>query len=158
MAKKKTDNKSKGAPTKYKEEYNDQAHKLCLLGYSNKELGAFFKVSESTIENWLKVHSDFLGAVTQGKDLADADVAQSFHKRAKGYDYVETKEKQGDNGCETTITNKHVPPDAGAAMNWLSNRQKKKWRKDPKVKVEVKVNDISDDELQKKIDKLEGKA
>ena len=154
MAKKK--NKG-GAPTKYKEEYNEQAYKLCLLGYSNKELGSFFSVSEVTIENWLKVHKEFFGAVTRGKDIADGEVAASFYKRALGYEYTETKEKIGDNGSETTTTNKHVPADSGAAMNWLSNRQKKKWRKDPKVKVEIKTGEIDDEELQKKIDKLEGK-
>jgi hypothetical protein len=126
-----------------------------LLGYSNAELGDFFKVSESTIENWLKIHDDFLGAVTRGKDIADGEVVQSFYKRALGYDYTETREKVGDSGVEVTTTNKHIPGDTGAAMNWLSNRQKKKWRKDPKVKVEVKVNDMSDEELDKKIRKYE---
>lgn len=144
-----------GAPTKYKEEYNDQAYKLCLLGYSNAELGDFFKVDERTIENWMKAHPEFFRSVTHGKDIADAEVAASFYKRAKGYDYTETREKIGDNGNEITTTNKHVPADSGAAMNWLSNRQKKKWRKDPKVKVEVKVNDMTDDELDKKIAKYE---
>ena len=154
MAKKKG---AGGAPTKYREEYNEQAYKLCLLGYSNKELGAFFGVSESTIETWLKKHDEFLGEVTRGKEIADAEVAYSLYNRAKGYDYTEERHKDGKDGLEITKVNKHVPGDAGAAMNWLSNRQRRKWRKNPKVKVQVKVGEISDEELQKKIDKLEGK-
>ncbi len=154
MAKEK---KGKGRPTKYKEEYNEQAYKLCLLGYSNKELGAFFRVSESTIDSWLNVHEDFLGAVTRGKDIADGEVVDALYKRAKGYDYTETKEKVGDKGVEVTTTNKHIPADSGAAMNWLSNRQRKKWRKDPKVNIEIKVEEMDDNELQKNIDKLEDK-
>lgn len=154
MAKKKG---AGGAPTKYREEYNEQAYELCLLGYTIEELANFFNVAKSTIEVWIKTKSEFSGAVTRGRDIADGKVARAFYNRALGYDYTETKEKQGDNGCETITTNKHVPADSGAAMNWLSNRQRRKWKKDPKVKVQVKVGEISDEELQKKIDKLEGK-
>jgi hypothetical protein len=32
----------RGRPTKYKEEYNEQAYKLCLLGATDKELADFF--------------------------------------------------------------------------------------------------------------------
>lgn len=154
MAKKK--NKG-GAPTKYKEEYNNQTYELCLLGYTTDMLANFFNVASSTIELWKRTHEGFSGAVTRGGDMADGKAARAFYGRVLGYDYIETKEKQGDNGCETITTTKHVPADAGAAMNWLSNRKPKIWRKDPKVKVEIKVGDVSDEELQKKIDKLEGK-
>lgn len=150
--------KKRGAPTKYKEEYNDLVYKYCLLGCTDEEMADLFGVSKSTFNLWKKEHIDFSDSVTRGKTIADAEVAAALYNRATGYDYTETKEKEGDNGSETITTTKHISADAGAAMNWLSNRQKKKWRKDPKVKVEVKVNDISDDELQKKIDKLEGKA
>ena len=41
-----------GRPTKYEEEYNEQAYKLCLLGATDKEIGDFFNVDERTINNW----------------------------------------------------------------------------------------------------------
>ena len=38
-----------GRPTKYKEEYAEQAYKLCLLGAKDKEMADFFQVSLSTL-------------------------------------------------------------------------------------------------------------
>ena len=32
-----------GAPTLYKQEYDKQAYKLCLLGATDKDLGDFFE-------------------------------------------------------------------------------------------------------------------
>lgn len=146
-----------GAPTKYREEYNDLAYKYCLLGCTDVEMADLFGVSKSTFNLWKKEHSKFSDSLTRGKAFADAEVAHSLYNRAKGYDYTEERHKDGKDGLEITKVNKHVPGDAGAAMNWLSNRQRGKWKKDPKVKVQVKVGEISDEELQKKIDKLEGK-
>jgi hypothetical protein len=134
--------KEEGRPTKYKEEYNDQAYKLCLLGATDKELADFFEVNEDTIYEWKKVHSKFSDSVKKGKVMADAEVAKSFHKRAVGYQYDEvTYEKLGEklDGLEEEgdikleiykkkIVTKELPPDAGAALNWLKNRQKDKWR------------------------------
>ena len=156
MAKKKVDNK-RGAPTKYKEEYNELVYKYCLLGCTDEEMSNLLDVSKSTFNLWKKEHLDFSDSVTRGKMIADANVANALYNRAIGYDYTETKEKDGEDGVEVTKTTKHVVADVGACMNFLSNRQPKRWRKDPKVVVEVKVGEITDQELQKKIDKLEGK-
>lgn len=43
-----------GRPTDYREEYNEQAYKLCLLGATDAELGDFFNVTEQTINNFQK--------------------------------------------------------------------------------------------------------
>jgi hypothetical protein len=136
-----------GRPTDYREEYNLQVEKLCKLGATDAELADFFDVEESTINNWKIAHPEFLESVKKGKILADAEVAYSFHKRATGYKYDEvTYEKLaeaeggmkvGDEGdIEDTkketykrkVVTKEVPPDGGAALNWLKNRQKDKWR------------------------------
>jgi hypothetical protein len=132
-----------GRPTKYKEEFNVQAYKLCLLGHTDKELAEFFEVSEDTIYEWKKVHPEFSEAVTRGKTIADAEVAHSFHKRAIGYKYDEvTFEKIGEKEevedpddliksvelYKKKIVTKEVAPDPGAALNWLKNRQPAKWR------------------------------
>lgn len=47
-----------GRPTKYKEEYTDQAYKLCLLGATDKEMADFFERDRSFDEFivlWLKI-------------------------------------------------------------------------------------------------------
>lgn len=118
-----------GRPTKYKEGYNKQAYKLCLLGYTDSELADFFEVSESTINLWKLEHELFSESLKKGKELADAEVVESLYHRARGYSHPEVKFATH----EGKITDereyiKHYPPDTGAAAIWLKNRQSKHWR------------------------------
>jgi len=115
----------RGRPTKYKEEYAEQAYKLCLLGATDKEIADFFGVTESTLNLWKKEYPEFSESLKNGKVVADAEVAASLYKRAKGYQYVETTYE---NGAITKSVVKEVAPDTGAAMAWLKNRQKDRWR------------------------------
>lgn len=117
-----------GRPTSYKEEYNEQAYKLCLLGATDEELAAFFLINIDTVYEWKNKHSEFSEAVTRGKIIADAEIANSFYKKAKGYDLPSEKIFQCEGEIIRANTITHYPPDAGAALNWLKNRQPKKWR------------------------------
>jgi len=137
-----------GRPTKYDPGYNEIARKLCLLGHTDKELAKFFEVDRDTIKEWKSVYPEFSASVNAGKLLADSEVASSFHKRAVGYQYEEvTYEKiiikEGEGFMKTDdvdnegisvdpykkkVVVKEVAPDPGAALNWLKNRQPKKWR------------------------------
>ena len=81
-----------GRPTDYREEFNKQAKKLCMLGHVNDDLAFFFDVATSTIDNWMVKHPEFLGAVKAGRVVADANVTASLYERAVGYSCVETKE------------------------------------------------------------------
>jgi hypothetical protein len=114
-----------GRPTDYREEYAEQARKLCLLGATDAELGDFFEVSEQTINSWKKEHPAFLESIRDGKEKADADVAEALYNRALGYEWTdEYVRKDGEVGSIT----RQVPPDTKAASLWLRNRQPKKWR------------------------------
>ncbi|MGE4043337.1 MAG: helix-turn-helix domain-containing protein [Acetobacteraceae bacterium] len=117
-----------GRPTKYRDEYVEQAFKLCLLGATDKEMAAFFSVCEATFHNWKNEHPEFLESITQGKLRADAEVAEKLYHRALGYTHPE--EKIFSNGGEIVraSTTKHYPPDTQAASLWLRNRQPDKWR------------------------------
>lgn len=154
-----------GRPSKYDPVYCEQVEKLCKLGATDAEISEFFDVSESTINLWKKEHPEFSESVKKGKILADAEVAYSFHKRATGYKYDEvTYEKigagedlmeVGEDGMESVkqdlykkkIVTKEVPPDAGAGLNWLKNRQKEKWR--DKVEVESTNLNLNSEPLSK---------
>ena len=81
----------KGRPTEYKAEYVEQAYKLCLLGHTDRELGGFFGVAETTINNWKLAHPEFFEAIINGKEVADAEVAASLYQRAKGYSHRRIK-------------------------------------------------------------------
>lgn len=117
-----------GRPTDYRAEYAEKAYKLCLLGMTDKELADFFEVSEQTINAWKEKHPKFLESLKAGKDDADAKVADRLYQRAMGYTHPEEKIFQYEGGVVRTETLKHYPPDTAAAIFWLKNRNKSKWR------------------------------
>ena len=117
-----------GRPTAYREEYDEQAFRLCLLGATDAELGKAFGVSEVTINAWKKEFPSFLKSIHAGKDEADACVAERLYERACGYSHPEEKVFQHGGDVIIHETTKHYPPDTQAASLWLRNRQSKKWR------------------------------
>lgn len=124
---------TRGVKSTYKPEYAEQARKLCLLGATDKELADFFGCNEATINNWKTRHPDFLESIKKGKDIADGDVADRLYRRAMGYSHEDEDIRTisiGDGMSEIikTPTVKHYPPDTTAAIFWLKNRQKGKWR------------------------------
>lgn len=123
-----------GRPTKYKEEYDKQAYKLCLLGAIDTELASFFEVAESTIYEWKTNHESFSESIKRGKELADANVASRLYERAMGFTHPDEEIKVLSLGTgmgseiERVPVTKVYPPDTTAAIFWLKNRQPKKWR------------------------------
>ena len=132
----------------HKDEYDEQAYKLCLLGATDKELGDFFNVTEQTINNWKKDFPSFFESIKRGKIDADARVAQSLFKRALGYTANETQLAQfGGSFTDEKVIPKEVAPDTTAAIFWLKNRQPQKWRDKQEVglsgNVEIDIKPIT---------------
>lgn len=115
-------------PSKYKEEYAEQAYKLCLLGATDKQLADFFQVDEVTINRWKESQPEFCKSLKRGKEEADAVIAHSLYHRAKGYEHPEDKIFNDDGQAMVVPTIKHYPPDTTACIFWLKNRQRDKWR------------------------------
>jgi len=155
-----------GRPTKYKEEYNEQVYKLCLLGATDKELADFFNVAESTINEWKIEYVEFSESIKRGKQIADANVASKLYHRAIGYEHEDTQfaTYQGEITDKETYI-KHYAPDPTAAIFWLKNRQPAKWRDKQEidqtikadVKIETDLSKLSSDELQQ-LEKLLSKT
>lgn len=120
--------KKLGRPTVYKPEFAKQAEKLCRLGATDFELADFFGVDTLTIYRWRNHNETFCNAVMCGKELADERVARSLFNRAVGYSFESEKVFQFQGQIVRAKTVEHVPPDPGAAMNWLKNRRKEEWR------------------------------
>lgn len=120
--------KKRGRPSKYKEEFTEQARKLCLLGATDAELAEFFDVSEATLNTWKKEHPDFLESLKDGKLLADATIADSLYQRAKGYSHKAVKIMVVAGVVEQVEYIEHYPPDPTSMIFWLKNRQPKRWR------------------------------
>ena len=128
-----------GRPSKYKPDYAEQAIKLCMLGMTDAEMASFFEVSESTLNLWKDAHPEFSESIKKGKAFSDADVASRLFHRAMGYDHPEDDIRVVSGEIVITPTVKHYPPDTTAAIFWLKNRQREKWR--DKVDTEVTGKD-----------------
>lgn len=124
-----------GRPTSYRAAYNKQAYLHCLLGATDEDLAKLFSVTEQTINNWKEAHPSFFESIKKGKDIADAKVAQALFARATGYSHPDTHFSVYEGTVTATPTVKHYQPDTAAAVFWLKNRQKSKWR--DKVEVET---------------------
>lgn len=119
-----------GRPSDYREEYAEQARKLCLLGHTDKELASFFGVVEDTINEWKIRHSEFSASINAGKEKADAEIAEKLYHRARGYSHNAVKIFMPAGASEPIYApyTEHYPPDTQAASLWLRNRQPKLWR------------------------------
>jgi hypothetical protein len=118
---------SPGRPTLYKPEYAERALAQCLLRATNAGLADEFEVAPRTIDNWIANIPEFAAAVREGRAVADARVARSLYERAVGYEHTveQTVLHQGE---ERKLTNTvHYPPDTGACIFWLRNRQPRYW-------------------------------
>lgn len=165
-----------GRPTKYKDEYAEQAYKLCLLGATDKDLADFFEVEESTINNWKNEKNEFLESLKKGKALADANVADRLYQRALGFEHdseeikVMLDRETNEQYIERVPVRKIYPPDSTAAIFWLKNRQKEKWRDKTETDVTTKgeslnkkpdLSKLTDEELETMAriqDKINGEA
>jgi len=119
-----------GRPSRYHKDFDKIAHGLALLGSTNDELASAFKVSNTTIDNWIKMHPTFAAQVRGGRLLADANVASALYQRAVGGTVVQEWREGVDKDGEVyqLRTQKELPADVNAAKHWLNNRQRDKWK------------------------------
>lgn len=122
---------SPGRPTLYREEFCVLARNYCLLGATNDDLARMFEVDPSTIDNWIAEHPEFLGSIKEGREEADATVAERLYARAVGYNNPNAVKIFMPAGASAPVYapyTEHHPPDTTAQIFWLKNRQRSKWR------------------------------
>lgn len=118
----------RGRPTLFKPEYVEQGYQLALLGLTDADMARVWGVCEDTINNWKMDHFDFIESINRGKDQADALVADKLFKRATGYSHPAVKIFNNDGTPLVVDYTEQYPPDTGAAIFWLKNRQRRNWR------------------------------
>lgn len=139
-----------GRPTKFKEEYIEEAKELSLLGYDGARLAKHFGVNISTFNEWKAKNKIFRDTIQESKDRYDAEqVENSLRKRAvTGYTITEVKVEEDREGRKkTTKTTREVPADTRAQMFWLSNRNPNRWRNKSKVEIEVNESPLGIQDL-----------
>lgn len=99
-----------------------------MFGATDYDLANFFQVDMTTIWRWQSAHPEFCNSIKVGKGAPDDRVERSLYQRAVGYSYnaVKIMQFQGQVVKEEYV--EHVPPDPGAAMQWLKNRRPKEWQ------------------------------
>lgn len=116
----------------YRPEFDEQAFKICLLGATNIELGAFFGISDTQVEKWMREKSSFGDACRRGKTSADAEVVNSLYRNALGYSFIEEQVFTSiENGIPVETIKKitrHKPSDTVACIFWLKNRRRASWK------------------------------
>lgn len=129
-----------GRPSSFRPEMVEQAYQLALLGLTDAEMARVWGVCEATVNNWKVEHFDFLESLQRGKDAADAAVAGRLYQRAMGYSHPAVK-IFNDQGAPLVVDyTEHYPPDTGACIFWLKNRQRAKWRDRQDVEQNVNAN------------------
>lgn len=116
-----------GQPTKYKEEYNKIAAKMCELGATDMDLADAFSADVRTIYRWKVKHTEFCQSLRLGKDVPDNRVERALYERAIGYSHDDVDIRVIDGVVVQTSIIKHYPPDTKAALAWLYNRRSDNW-------------------------------
>jgi len=118
----------RGPKANYQPEHCEIARQFCLLGATNEDLAEHFEVSISTIGNWTRTYPEFKVALHEGRDTADAEIAEKLYRRAKGLGLPAVKLTHVDGEIVETPCTRQYPPDTQAAMFWLRNRRRQRWR------------------------------
>lgn len=134
------DKKGVGRPSDYRAEYSEAARKFSLLGVRNERIAHLLDITMNQFDAWWQRHKPFREAILDGRDRADAEIADAMFRRAKGYDIkvvrreVTRVEKPGDGGkiiteTHTKIieTSQHIPAEVGIGQRWLTLRHAE-WR------------------------------
>lgn len=160
-----------GRPTKYKEEYNEQAYKLCLLGHTDEELASFFEIAKSTLYEWKIEYPDFSDAIKKGKEIADMEVAVKLLDRAKGATVIrqqaikmkdtqysgDGKKLSEEERIEIVDLVHQEAPDTTALIFWLKNRKSTAWRDKQDIQHSGTIgSELSDEDLDARIKALQG--
>lgn len=117
-----------GRPTKYTDDFPKRAYRLALLGLIDTDIALALGIQTETFYIFRKQHPEFAEALKKGKSEADGYVAESLYRRALGYSHPEDKVFVYKGSPVVVPTEKHHPPDTTAAIFWLKNRQRDKWR------------------------------
>lgn len=121
----------RGAPSGY----NPKLHPLVVQllaeqGRTDEQIAQAIGIVPSTLYEWYKKYPELSEAKAQGALKPDDAVEVSLLERALGYSHPEDRIFLPAGSKEPVIvpTIKHYPPDTTAALRWLFNRRRDRWR------------------------------
>ena len=115
------------------EPYLEQVEQLSREGYNEKEMAAFFGVSERAWRGYKARHSALAASVNKGRRKAQEEITNALYKRATGFkesveELVAVRDSQNNIvRHDVKRVSKYFPPDMGAIRMWLNFRHPDKW-------------------------------
>lgn len=143
-----------GRPSKFEDIDLDKVKALAVKGWTDIEMADFFDVHIATWYRWKGAHEEFCEALKDWKEDSDARVERSLYERAMGYECKEDKIFNHNGEPLVVPTIKHHAPDTTAAIFWLKNRQPDKWRDKKEIDSNIKVEDLTEDQLDDRLTEL----
>jgi hypothetical protein len=144
------------AVLRYRPNFADLARKYALLGCQDEKIAELLGVTQAMFARWVAMFPEFAGMLVEGRQLADAEVAQALYQSAVGYSHTavkfwlsKAKDAEGNETVEVIekVYTEHFPPNVKAAETWLFNRQPDHWRNSTHQTVEgsleIQVSGIS---------------
>lgn len=143
----------RGAPTKFKPEFIEDARRMAEAGYTDIQMVEEFGIGRTTFYRWKKDFPDFRDAIRIAKEEPDNQMERSLYHSGNGFEYFEevpikVKDIEYDQGrkvketerVEVVQVKRTVPPNSTAQIFWLKNRRPDLWRD----KKEIDVNPHED--------------
>ena len=143
-----------GRPNKYLDNVEprlEEVEKMALI-MTDKEIAKALHVGYSNFKAYKAKYKALADALKKGRDVLVVELKNTLIKKAKGYDYEETKViEELDEEGNLVITRKetykkHCQPDVAAVNLLLKNYDRDFWRNDP-AEYELKKKTV---ELQEK--------
>jgi len=120
---------------KWNDKIPRMVYQMALLGLTDQQMADIIGVDRSAFSAWKVNKPEFLEALSEGKTIADAKVAESLYKCATGYEYEEEAVSSYKGVPQAITVKKYKGPEAWAAYRWLSTRQSDVWKDTTKVDV-----------------------
>lgn len=103
------------------------------------QIATVLGVSEMTLNRWKHRYPEFMLALNGGKN--NQRVERSLFELATGYNYLTEKIFMFRREVIRVPYLKHVPPDLGAIMFWLCNRDPQRWSRSGNKMRTINPND-----------------
>ena len=136
MGKKK---KKIGRPSKFKEEFLEQAEEMAMLGLPDKDIALILGVKPLEITRWKVSHPAFDSAIVRGRAIGHKSMTKAMFDCGCGYereeDIVSVDKKTGKIYRETVT--KYYPPNPICQHYYLGNRHKESWASIQKIEASV---------------------
>lgn len=131
--------------SEHRHEILADAKELGLSGATDFEAAQALGINMATLNRWKARYPELRDALNIGKDIADGLVEATLYHRARGYSFRSEKIFCVDGIVTRVPIIEHVTPDTTAAIFWLKNRQRDKWRDEKQLSIDGEVNIVSTD-------------